>query len=114
MEPILADLALHACRDPERHMAYGDYEWGQKELKNPRLKMLLKRQRDILETCHKFVLDDEFVRYAGEICGNIKDDKLLACALSAMPPYEQMWIEYEPWPSFEPRAPGSWLLAHHS
>jgi len=56
---------------------------------------ILMAYRQAMRKAHRFVLDNEFTRYATEISNRVKPEKLLARIGLATLPYEVTWIEFD-------------------
>jgi hypothetical protein len=59
------------------------------------LEPALRAYREDMKAAHRFVLDDDFVRYASEISSTTSPEKLLARLQYATLPYQVTWIEYD-------------------
>ena len=57
----------------------------------------MMRYRDDMRKAHRFVLDDEFTRFASELSSKCTAEKLLTRLEFATLPYETTWIEFDLW-----------------
>ena len=56
---------------------------------------ILQSYRHDMRNAHRFVLDNDFVRYATEVSSTCKPEKLLARLQYATLPYQTTWIEFD-------------------
>lgn len=68
--------------------------WHLTKHEQRRVEPLLNSYRTDLRKAHRFVLDDDFVRYATEISSTLPAEKLLSRLQYATLPYEITWIEF--------------------
>ena len=58
-----------------------------------KLEPVMRAYREDMKAAHRFVLDDDFVRYATEVSSTTSPEKLLARLQYATLPYQVTWIE---------------------
>ena len=58
---------------------------------------MMAQYRDEMRRAHRFVLDNEFARYATDLSNNCTPEKLLTRLQFSTLPYEITWIEFDLW-----------------
>ena len=58
---------------------------------------MMMQYRDDMRRAHRFVLDNDFTRYATDLSNRCTPEKLLARLQLATLPYEVTWIEFDLW-----------------
>src|SRR5262245_55877945 len=85
-EPALADQFVASTYSYAKRLGLTAHE--QKSLEP-----MMAAYRDDMRRAHRFVLDDDFTRYATEISSTLTPEKCLSRLQYATLPYETTWIE---------------------
>lgn len=102
--PVATKAMENALRDPEKETSLADQfvastytlgkAMGGTAHHAKQLEPCMRAYREDMKAAHRFVLDDDFVRYATEISSTISSEKLLARLQYATLPYPVTWLEF--------------------
>jgi hypothetical protein len=103
--PTALRLAEQALREPKEETSLADFFMAETYTLAKRLGMnrhqaktiepILQSYRQDMRRAHRFVLDNDFVRYATEVSSTMRPEKLLARLQYATLPYDITWIEFD-------------------
>jgi hypothetical protein len=103
--PTALRLAEQAMKEPKEETSLADFFMAETYTLPKRLGLtkhhakavepILQSYRRDLRNAHRFVLDNDFVRYATEVSSITRPEKLLARLQYATLPYATTWIEFD-------------------
>jgi hypothetical protein len=103
--PLAERLARQAMKEPKEEASLADLflaetysiakRLGLTKHQAKAIEPVLQSYRHDMRRAHRFVLDNDFVRYATEISSTCKPEKLLTRLQYATLPYDITWIEFD-------------------
>jgi hypothetical protein len=104
-DPTAARLADKALKEPKEEASLADMfmaetyslpkRLGLNKHQAKKVEPILASYRHDMRRAHRFVLDNDFVRYATEVSSATRPEKLLARLQYATLPYDVTWIEFD-------------------
>jgi hypothetical protein len=104
-DPVAERLANQALKEPKEEASLADMfvaetytlpkRLGLNRHQTKAIEPILQSYRQDMRNAHRFVLDNDFVRYATEISSTTPPEKLLARLQFATLPYDITWIEFD-------------------
>jgi hypothetical protein len=104
-DPAAHAMAQRALKEPKEETSLADFFMAETYTLPKRLGLtkhqakvvepILQSYRQDLRRAHRFVLDNDFVRYATEVSSTMRPEKLLARLQYATLPYQTTWIEFD-------------------